>query len=135
MIEITDETADAAMELLSTYIPTIQSEHRDVIERVMQQIENRECDEADLTFALCLLQDITAEKEKNVAISKQAMALIKTVDKEVILERELINCFYAILMQQSPVETRGVALWGFKRQPYKEVFYLKTDRRKLILKR
>ena len=45
------------------------------------------------------------------------MALIKTVDKEVILERELINCFYAILMQQSPVETRGVALWGFKRQP------------------
>ena len=30
---------------------------------------------------------------------------------------ELINCFYAILMQQSPVETRGVALWGFKRQP------------------
>lgn len=117
MIEITDETADAAMELLSTYIPTIQSEHRDVIERVMQQIENRECDEADLTFALCLLQDITAEKEKNVAISKQAMALIKTVDEEVILERELINCFYAILMQQSPVETRGVALWGFKRQP------------------
>lgn len=108
MIALDDENANLFQGKLADLLPLIDGEYAEVLERVSAQIGSRVCDEGDLTFALCILQNSVEHcSNKKQSDSKQDSNR-EDQDKLIANCNELINLISLLLSRQGQNIINGV---------------------------
>lgn len=111
MIALDEKNATLFQDKISDLLPLIQSEYAEVLERVNTQITSRLCNEGDLTFALCILREIS----ESFSAEPKSHCGNKIIDKKADVEdklaracNDLINLISLLLSQQSINIVNGV---------------------------